>query len=76
MRVGTSMTTRSIMVTCSSPTSGYFQVSTTGWPTLVDTRVMLPVRRWSCWKVAIFVESGDHARIGRSLCVQPALSVA
>ena len=70
------MIERVVIVTCSSPTSGYFQVSTTGWPTLVDTSVMLPVRRGSCWNVAIFVESGDHTRIGRSLWVQPALSVA
>ena len=74
--VGTSMTTRSIMVMSLSPTSGYFQVLAFGCPSSVETRVMVPVLRWSCWKVAIFFESGDHTRIARSLWVQPALSVA
>src|SRR3546814_3999791 len=69
------MTTRSIMVTCSSPTNGYFHCSTFGAPTSVPTRVMVLVLRWSCRKVAIFVESGDHTRIALSVCFQPALSV-
>ena len=64
------------MVMSLSPTSGYFQVSTFGWPTLVLTRVISPVLRWSCWKVAIFDESGDHTRIALSSCTQPALLVA
>src|SRR5207342_3869996 len=74
--VGTSITTRSIIVTSLSPTSGYFHVSTFGWPTLVETTVISPVLRWSCWKVAIFDESGDHTRIALSSCTQPALLVA
>jgi hypothetical protein len=74
--VGTSITTRSIIVTSLSPTSGYFQVSTRGCPTLVPTSVISPVLRWSCWKVAILDESGDHTRIALSSCTQPALLVA
>ncbi len=71
-----SMTTRSIMVMCSSPTNGYFHCSTFGAPALVATRVMVLVLRWSCWKVAILLPSGDHTRIALSVCFQPALSVA
>src|SRR3546814_4107914 len=67
MRAGTSMITRSIMVTCSSPTNGYFHCSTFGAPTSVPTRVMVLVLRWSCRKVAIFLESGDHTRIALSV---------
>ena len=72
----TSMTTRSIIVMTSSPGSGYFQACSVGWPTVVLTRYISPALRWSCWNVAIFFESGDHVSTGRSLCVQPALSVA
>src|SRR5207342_1959759 len=74
--VGTSITTRSIIVMSLSPTNGYFQVSTFGAPTLVETTVIELVLRWSCWKVAIFDESGDHTRIALSSCTQPALLVA
>ena len=70
------MTTRSIMVMSLSPTNGYFHCLTTGAPTLVPTRVMVLVLRWSCWKVAIFLPSGDHNRIALSSCTQPALLVA
>ena len=76
MPEGASTMTRSIMVMSLSPTNGYFHVSTSGWPTLVDTSVIVPVLRWSCWKVAMRFESGDHSTIARSLCTQPALSVA
>ncbi len=44
-RVGTSMITRSIMVTCLSPGSGYFHASSLGAPTLVLTRYMSLVLR-------------------------------
>ena len=71
-----SITTRSITVTCSSPANGYFHCSTLGAPTLVPTMVMVLVRRWSCWKVAIFCPSGDQASTALSVCFQPALSVA
>jgi len=37
---------------------------------------MLPTFRSSCWKVAIFFESGDQRTIARSLFDHPALSVA
>ena len=70
------MMTRSIMVTFLSPTSGYFHASSFGWPTLVLIMYMSPVLRWSCWNVAICVESGDHTTIALSVCFQPALSVA
>ena len=70
------MTTRSIMVITSSPGSGYFHACSVGWPTTVLTRYISPTPRWSCWKVAIFFESGDHTSTGRSLRRQPALSVA
>ena len=70
------MTTRWIMVTTASPGSGYFQACSVGWPTVVSTRYISPTPRWSCWNVAIFFESGDQRRIGRSLRAQPALSVA
>ena len=70
------MITRSIMVTSLSPGSGYFHACSLGWPTLVVTRYMSPLLRWSCWKVAILLESGDHSRIAWSVCFQPALSVA
>ncbi len=76
MRVGTSMMTRSIMVTSLSPASGYFHACSSGCPSLVLTRYMSPVLRWSCWKVAILRESGDHATMALSVCCQPALSVA
>ncbi len=68
--------TRSIMKIALSPGSGYFQASSSGWPATVLTRYMSPVGRESCWKVAIFFESGDQSRMGRSLRVQPALLVA
>jgi len=71
-----SITTRWIMATTLSPGSGYFHACSTGWPTFVSTRYISPTPRWSCWKVAIFRESGDHSTIGRSLWTQPALSVA
>ena len=70
------MMTRSIIVTCSSPTKGYFHCWTLGAPTLVSTIVMVLVLRWSCWKVAILLPSGDHTRTASSVCFQPALSVA
>ena len=70
------MMTRSIMVTSLSPTNGYFHCSTFGTPTLVATMVIVLVLRWSCWKVAILLPSGDHTRIALSVCFQPALSVA
>ena len=70
------MTTRSIIVTNSSPGSGYFQADSVGWPATVFTRYISPALRWSCWKVAIFFESGDHTSTGLSLRIQPALSVA
>ncbi len=70
------MTTRWIVVTTSSPGIGYFQACSVGCPTFVSTRYISPTPRWSCWKVAIFRESGDHSSTGRSLFVQPALSVA
>jgi hypothetical protein len=44
-----------------------FQASSLGWPTPVLTRYISPVPRSSCWKVAIFFESGDQSRIGLSL---------
>src|SRR5271157_3312434 len=69
--VSTSITTRWIMAMESSPGSGYFQDCNVGWPTLVSTRYMSPTLRWSCWKVAIFLESGDHSRMGRSLFSHP-----
>jgi hypothetical protein len=59
-----------------SPGSGYFHAWSSGAPTFVETRYMSRTPRPSCWNVAIFRESGDHVRTGRSLCVQPALSVA
>ena len=70
------MTTRWIVVTTLSPGSGYFQAWSTGCPTRVSTRYISPTPRWSCWKVAIFFESGDQVKTGRSLRVHPALSVA
>ena len=70
------MTTRSIIVTSLSPTNGYFHCWTLGTPTLVPTRVIVLVLRWSCWKVAIFEPSGDHTTMALSVCFQPALSVA
>ena len=51
-------------MTTSSPGSGYFQAFRSGWPTVVLTRYISPTPRWSCWKVAIFFESGDQATIG------------
>src|SRR4249919_1436490 len=74
--VGRSITTGSIIGRSCLPTNGYFQVSTFGAPTLVETTVIELVLRWSCWKVAIFDESGDHNRIALSSCTQPALLVA
>src|SRR5215472_11188497 len=62
--------------TTSSPGSGYFHARSAGWPTLVSTRYISPTLRWSCWNVAMRLESGDHARMGRLLLLQPALSVA
>ena len=61
------MITRWIMVTTSSPGSGYFHACSSGCPTLVSTRYISPTPRWSCWNVAIFFESGDQSTIGRSL---------
>ena len=72
----TSMMTRSMVVMSLSPGSGYFQDLRVGLPMLVVTRYMSLTLRWSCWKVAILRESGDQSRMGRSLWVQPALSVA
>src|SRR5438034_2386690 len=66
----TSMNTLSIIDTTSSPGSGYFQACNAGWPTFVSTRYISPTLRWSCLKVAIFLESGDHNRMGLSLLVQ------
>ena len=37
---------------------------------------IVEVRRWSWRKLAIRRESGDHSTMARSLCCQPALSVA
>src|SRR5687768_2091907 len=54
-----SMITRWIVKMCSSPGSGYFQAWRRGWPTRVSTRYISPTLRPSCWKVAIFFESGD-----------------
>ncbi len=71
-----SMITRWIIVTTLSPGSGYLKVRSSGWPTLVLTKYSSPTLRWSCWNVAIFLESGDQRRIARSLFCQPALSVA
>ena len=76
MAAATSMTTRSIIVTNSSPGSGYFQARSVGCPATVLTRYMSPALRWSCWKVARRFESGDHTSTGASLLIQPALSVA
>ena len=59
-----------------SPGSGYFHASSSGAPTLVRTRNMSLTPRPSCWKVAIFFESGDQVSTGSSLCTQPALFVA
>ena len=60
-----------------SPGSGYFHCCSTGWPfLLVCTTYISPTLRWSCWKVAIFFESGDHSTMALSVCFQPALSVA
>ncbi len=70
------MMTRSIIVTFASPTSGYFHAFRVEWPLVTGTRYISPTLRWSCWKVAIFFESGDQTRMGLSLCCQPALSVA
>src|SRR5688500_1515709 len=70
------MITRCSMATTLSPGSGYFQERSTGWPTFVSTRYMSPTLRSSCCCVAIFFESGDQSRIGRSLLTHPALSVA
>ncbi len=70
------MITRLMRNTTLSPGSGYFHDSSIGLPTLVETRCMSRTPRPSCWKVAICRESGDQVTIGRSLCVQPALSVA
>src|SRR5262245_28387525 len=72
----TSMMTRCISKILVSPGRGYFHVSSVGWPTAVCTRYISPTPRPSCWNVAIFLESGDQRRTGRSLRVQPALSVA
>ena len=47
--VSTSMTTRCIIATFSSPGSGYFHDLSTGWPALVSTRYMSPTLRSSCW---------------------------
>ena len=74
--VSTSMTTRLIRKITLSPGIGYFQASSFGWPTAVLTRYIVLVPRASCWNVAIRFESGDHNTTGRSLLVQPALSVA
>ncbi len=71
-----SITTRCSIATASSPGSGYFQDLRTGWPALVSTRYMSPTVRSSCWKVATFLESGDHSTIGFAEALQPALSVA
>ena len=46
--IATSITTGSIMNTFSSPGSGYFQASSTGWPTLVCTVYISPTPRWFC----------------------------
>lgn len=64
------------MVTSLSPGIGYFHCSSSGCPSLLLTKYMSPLLRWSCWNVAILRESGDHSRIALSLCFQPALSVA
>src|SRR6478736_8638390 len=72
----TSMTTRWIVDTTSSPGSGYFHTCSSGWPALVLTRYISPTLRWSCRNVATCFESGDHTTIGRSLLTHPALSVA
>ncbi len=68
--------TRWIIVMLVSPGSGYFHACSVGWPTLVTTRYMSPVLRWSCWYVANSFESGDQSPMAWSLCFQPALSVA
>ena len=49
LREATSTTTGSIMNTLSSPGSGYFHASSSGWPTLVLTVYISPTPRWSCW---------------------------
>ena len=59
-----------------SPGSGYFHAESRGCPTLVVARYISPTPRSSCWNVAIFFESGDQVSTGRSLFIQPALSVA
>ena len=71
-----SITTRWIVVITLSPGSGYFHCSSTGCPTRLCTRYISPTPRSSCWNVAIFLESEDHSTTGRSLRIQPALSVA
>ncbi len=73
------MTTRCSIATTLSPGSGNFETRSVGWPTGltgVVTRYISPTSRSSCWKVAIFFESGDQSTMARSLLVQPALSVA
>ena len=70
------MTTRSIMKILASPGSGYFHACSVGAPTFVLTRYISLTPRPSCWNVAIRFESGDQARTGASLFVQPALFVA
>ncbi len=70
------MTTRWMVKIFSSPGSGYFHCSSSGWPTFVRTRYISPVPRESCWNVAIRRESGDQRSTGRGLLVQPALLVA
>src|SRR5678816_1898437 len=70
------MMTRLIRKISESPGSGYFHCLSSGCPTLVVTTYISPVPRLSCWKVAIFLESGDQSSTGRSLMVQPALLVA
>jgi hypothetical protein len=72
----TSITTRWMRKITLSPGSGYRHDSSSGSPTRVRTRCIRLTPRPSCWKVAIFRESGDQVSTGRSLFTQPALLVA
>src|SRR6056297_3337286 len=70
------ITTRFSLKITLSPGRGYFQASSSGWPTLVEARYISPTPRASCLNVEIRLESGDHKTTGLSLFTHPALLMA
>ena len=67
----TSMTTRWIIATMSVARQRILPRLQLGMADVVSTRYISPTLRWSCWKVAIFLESGDQTRIG-AVALRPA----